>query len=141
VSRILAMAMVLSAGLACASNPTAHERGADLDYDGLVEALRLGGTQVTPEAPVDQPFFSVPGRVIVVAGGSVQVFEYGGAPAAQTEARRVSPDGSTIGTTFVTWMAPPHFYHRGRLIVLYVGDEADVKSALTGVLGPQFAGR
>ena len=41
----------------------------------------------------------------------------------------------------VTWVAPPHFYRQGRVIVLYVGSNPNILSLLTAVLGPQFAGR
>jgi hypothetical protein len=36
---------------------------------------------------------------------------------------------------------PPHFYRSGRLIVLYVRDDAAVLLALESVLGTQFAGQ
>jgi len=39
------------------------------------------------------------------------------------------------------WVAPPHFYKAGRIIVLYVGENAAVTEALDTVLGPQFAGK
>ena len=53
----------------------------------------------------------------------------------------ISQDGSSIGTTMVTWVAAPHFYAAGRLIVLYVGEDGGVIEVLDQVLGPQFAGR
>ena len=88
-----------------------------------------------------QPFFIVTGNVIAVNGGDVQVFEYADAAVATTEAGLVSADGSSVGTTMVSWIGPPHFYQAGRLIVLYVGDSTDVISVLEAELGSQFAGR
>ncbi len=41
----------------------------------------------------------------------------------------------------VGWVAPPHFYKKEKLIVLYVGDDNNVLDILEGVLGTQFAGR
>jgi hypothetical protein len=41
----------------------------------------------------------------------------------------------------VTWVAAPHFYKGGRLIVLYVGEDGGVIEVLDQVLGSQFAGR
>ena len=38
------------------------------------------------------------------------------------------------------WMATPHFFKSGKLIVLYLGDDVAVMTLLTGLLGPQFAG-
>jgi hypothetical protein len=41
----------------------------------------------------------------------------------------------------VTWVAAPHFYQAGRILVLYVGDDPAILELLEGALGPQFAGR
>jgi len=53
----------------------------------------------------------------------------------------VSPDGSSIGTSMMTWVALPHFYKVIKLIVLYVGESDELIKVLEGVLGSQFAGR
>lgn len=63
------------------------------------------------------------------------------ADAANAEAARISPDGGTIGNTIVDWVAPPHFYKAGKIIVLYVGSADMVIQPLIAVLGSQFAGR
>ena len=70
----------------------------------------------------------------------MQVFEYGSAAEAQEEAARVSPDGSSVGTTIITWVSTPHFYRSGKIIVVYVGSSRELLSLLESVLGPQFAG-
>ena len=61
--------------------------------------------------------------------------------AAQAEADQVAPDGSSVGTSMPFWVGDPHFFKGGKLIVLYLGDDADILSALESVLGEQFAGR
>ena len=70
----------------------------------------------------------------------VQVFEYDSAETMESDAVLVDADGGTIGTSMVSWMATPHFYKKGRILVLYVGDNAETLEVLEGVLGPQFAG-
>jgi hypothetical protein len=111
------------------------------DTTVLVESLRAGGLIVDRRGTVSQPFFSASGSIVTVNGEDVQAFEYRDIARAEAEARTVSPDGSTIGTTAVSWIGPPHFHRRDRVIVLYVGDAATVRAALTNVMGPQFAGR
>ena len=125
---------------ACASNPAGGDT-ASLDYDGLASALRAKGAQVETGGAITQPFFSVPGRFLGVNGEDVQVFVYADESAAVTDAARVSSDGGSVGTVSLSWVAPPHFHRRDRVIVLYVGENATVRSALDSVLGPQFAGR
>jgi hypothetical protein len=112
-----------------------------LDLPGLVAALHASGATVESGEAVEQPFFTVPGRFIRVNGQDVQVFQYPDEAGAQREAGLVSPDGGTVGGNAILWAAPPHFYRKGRLIVLYVGDDSSVKSALQSVLGVQFVGR
>ena len=73
-------------------------------------------------------------------GEDVQVFEFASAEEADTVSQSISADGSSIGTSMVAWVAPPHFYKAGKLIVIYVGSDSGVISALQAAMGSQFAG-
>jgi hypothetical protein len=115
-------------------------QGAPEDTTGLVEALRTAGATVETGEPVDQEFLGSPGQIIRVNGADVQIFEYGSAKAMEADAATISPDGASTGTTMITWIATPHFFKSGRLIVLYVGDDAATLGLLEPVLGEQFAG-
>jgi hypothetical protein len=111
------------------------------DYVSLMDNLRTQGATVNPTGDISQPFFAVDGKTIDVNRENVQVFEYQDENAAEADAAQVAPDGGSIGTTMATWMGTPHFYKKGKLIVLYVGDNKQVMSLLTSALGTQFAGR
>ena len=124
-----------------ASSPTGGEREGSFGHAELIAALRTSGATVSAGGPIEQPFFSVPGRVVVVDGADVQVFEYRTVAAMEADAARIAPDGGSVGTTIVAWVEPPHFFRRDRVLVLYVGTRASVLSALSAALGPQFAGR
>jgi hypothetical protein len=39
------------------------------------------------------------------------------------------------------WIAPPHFFKSGRLILLYIGEAPAVLEALADTLEPQFRGK
>ena len=95
-----------------------------------MNALRAAGATVNPAGAVSQPFFAPQGQVLSVNGEDVQVFEFGSAEEADTVTQSISADGSSIGTSMVGWVAPPHFYRAGQLIVIYVGSNDDVISAL-----------
>lgn len=141
--------MVVLAGLmaACAgqtgpqAGDTPESTGGEMDYAALAEALETGGAAVEAGEEVEQPFFAVTGRIIRVNGQDVQVFEYEDADAADADAALVAPDGGSVGATMVAWIDAPHFFSAGRIIVLYVGSDADVLTALEAALGPQFAGQ
>lgn len=126
-----------AAGRQRPSRPAGHAK----DLKGLMSRLRAGGARVGRAGGVSQPFFSVRGRALTLHDEQAQVFEYAKAAAAEREARLVDPSGSSVGTSMMSWMGPPHFYKGGRLIVLYVGGNQDVIKALESALGPQFAGR
>jgi len=98
------------------------------------------GAGATAVGEVDQPFFSIPGRMIKVHGEDVQVFQYANAAAAAAEAAPISRDGRTVGTRKVHWIGSPHFFKKEKLLVLYVGDNAKVLGSLEAALGQQFAG-
>jgi len=113
-----------------------------IDHSDLIEKLRDRGAKVesAQEDEVAQPFFSVSGRVVKVNGEDVQVFEYASPAVAEKQAALVARDGRSVATTQVTWVATPHFFRSGKLVVLYVGDGERVLKVLEAVLGRQFAG-
>ena len=111
------------------------------DYDSLIESLRGAGFSVEPQGEAEQPFLSIEGRMIRVSGEDVQVFQYTNAAAAEAQAALISPDGSAVGTSRPHWVGTPHFYKKGKLLVLYVGDDDNALKALDAVLDPQFAGK
>jgi hypothetical protein len=109
--------------------------------EALVGALQQQAATVTRAGslpPSSYPL-SVSAQLLQVNGADVQVFEYPSATRANSDASKVSPGGSVIGQSQVSWMDTPHFYKRDRVIVLYVGHSADVLRILEAVLGEPFA--
>lgn len=118
--------------------------GAVTDYVSLMDGLRAAGATVESTGEVLDSIFSVDGQIVTMNGADVQVYEYANHSAAAAEAAGISPDGTSIttahGAAMVTWVATPHFYQAGRLIVLYVGDDAAITALLESVLGTHIAG-
>ncbi len=112
-----------------------------MTYTSLADKLRAEGTTVTTRDVVQQPFFCVSGRILSVNGEDVQVYEYGTPVAAYVDARQISHDGSTIGSTVVDWVDTPHIYERGRVIATYIGHTSRMTQLLSGALGGQIAGK
>lgn len=138
---VLVLGIVTACGRGTAASPDAVSHGNEVtDYVSLVDALRAEGATVEPAGSVSQPFFSVEGQAVTVNGEQVQVFEFADAATVDAAAEDISPDGSSVGTSMMTWVAPPHFYKAGKLIVLYVGENEAVLTALESVLGEQIAG-
>jgi hypothetical protein len=125
-----------------ADSPTASlpEVGAVGTDEWLITALRTNGSAVESLSTVSQPFFEPDGQIIMVDGQEVQIFEYASEAEAASAAASISATGSSVGTTMLSWLATPHFFKSGNLIVLYVGDVDTVVSSLERVLGSQIAG-
>lgn len=91
------------------------------------------------------PCLSANGQVIFVNTGVVNVFEYPTVADAESDAAKVSTDGSgVVGdrcAALITWVGPPHFYKSDRLIVVYAGSADAVLQPLEKVLGKPFAQR
>ncbi len=110
------------------------------DYEKFLEELRTNGASVGDAGEIEQAFFSVKGKVVKVNGEDLQVFEYEGEEETNSQASLVSTDGSSIGTSMVSWIDEPHFYKRGRIIVIYIGQNPTTIELISGILGEQFAG-
>ena len=111
------------------------------DYQTLISNLRATGAVVTPAGQIVQPFFSVKGRIVKVLGEDVQVFQYADQKTADAQAAQVSPKGTSVGGSAISWVATPHFYKRSKVVVVYVGDNEKVLKLLIEALGEQFAGQ
>jgi heat shock protein HslJ len=108
-------------------------------YVELVDALRAQNATVEPSDEIDQSIFDVQAQMITVNGAEVQVFEFADEAAREAAAEQISADGSSIGTTIVSWVDQPNFWAEGRVIVLYVGQDAAIIELLTSVLGEPIA--
>jgi len=109
--------------------------------EDLAAALEAQGIMAVKGERIEQPFFSVPAVLLNTADTGIQVFEYADEAAAQADSELVASDGSSVGTSMPFWVGAPHFFHSGKLVVLYLGSDESLLTALEAVLGPQFAGR
>ena len=134
------------------SVPQSHG-GPVRDHVSFVDNLRAAGYSVSPSGDVQQPFLQARGTLLRISGGDlgaaaeVQSFNYDdrdlgtdGLAAAQADVDQIQPDGQ-LKTARVTWSGPPHFFHKGRVVVLYVGSDPQLLGELETLLGPQFAGQ
>ncbi len=146
LSGVLLLTAVLTMALVVSSSACAGPRSSQpvMDYSTFIADLRDSGITVEEAGEISQPFFSVKGKIVHADGADIQVFEYLSPQAMDTESKRVSPDGYTFTlpdmVTSVDWIAPPHLYKAGRIIVIYVGNDGAITGALEKILTMQFAG-
>jgi hypothetical protein len=140
---LLLIALLLTA---CGTVPQSHG-GPVQDQVSLIDALRKSAT-VDITGSIGQPFLHPDSgttvklsRGTLAAPADVQLFEYASAAAAGADAHQIRSDGSGTATTQISWVAPPHFFLKGRVLAIYAGSDSAVISLLSSVLGPQFAGK
>jgi hypothetical protein len=140
---LTAVYAIVCVGVAVASCAAAPTQPSDLrGVDALVRLLEQHGATVARSGSFPQSshsYFSVPGSGLMVNDAEVTVFAYPNSDRAAADAAKVSPTGSPIGSTQISWMDTPHLYRRDRLIVLYVGHSADLLKLLEAVFGRPFA--
>jgi hypothetical protein len=119
------------------------------DTASVEDSLRAAGATVTEQPPDTGTFiFHGSKHHLLVNGQDVWVYEYVTPALAELDASHISPDGSTVHTGIgpfgvtlnVDWIAAPHFYKVGRVIVEYFGSDAETLRLLRQVCGSPFAG-
>jgi hypothetical protein len=138
----LAVATVLVVALALVTQLSATS------YTSVQDAVRAHGATVHDAGLGSQPFLRGVDHRLNVNGVGVDGFEYRTTVEASLDAGRASADGSTIGPDFgplggtgavIDFVAPPHLFHAGRVVVLYVGQDEGILTLLRMTLGAQCA--
>jgi len=150
----LASPLPRTASTACPSRGTAAP-AAPVEQSAFAAQLRGKGFTVERLAEASQRFLCIYGAQLRLSGSGLtppaelQAYLYDDPALAAANAKRVQPDtsvrwtesdGSEMMAQFV-WVAPPHFFQAGRVLVLYTGTDQTVLATLAELLGPQFAGR
>jgi hypothetical protein len=115
------------------------------DYASFTEALAEAGFTVEHGDRTGTDLFAVPGQAVLIDRVQVYAYEYPNQKALDEVRSSISPDGYSLGTpsggsAIVEWVATPHFFAAGKLLVVYVGDTRRTLKALRLLLGAQFAG-
>ncbi len=111
------------------------------DQAGLIAALRKAGLAITAAGLVHEPFLAPTGQAFTVnhvKRDTIAVFTYPSAAAAARDTAKIRPD-ATIPGMAIDWIAQPHFYRSGRIIVIYPGANAKLLAVLRAVAGKPFA--
>ena len=116
------------------------------DIQNVVKGLERRFGQLGKSGILSDSIFGVDAQLVLVGDAEVQLYEFKDSSQAKEASGRISPDGGTItsadGQTVssVRWIGPPHFYLRGNLITLYVGDSIEITEVLDSTAGEKFAG-
>jgi hypothetical protein len=123
------------------------------DDPAIVDLVKKTGATVEAVGGVSNTFqgiqiLSFPARSFqlkLVNNQDAWLYEFSDPATANLQASLVSSDGSKMasysgGQVLFDWIAPPHLYKSGILIVLYIGNDSSTLALLRSTIGAQFAG-
>jgi hypothetical protein len=100
----------------------------------FVDALRTQGATVNTVGEITQPFIPVTGQLLTVNGADVEVFEFQDEATRQQSSDAISQMGS-VGASIPEFVDQATFWAKGRLIVLFVGQDQMLVDTVTQVIG------
>lgn len=106
--------------------------------DDVIAALEQTGADVRQGDRAAGTPFSVDAQLADVDAIQIRLYEYGDAASRAAEEATIAMDGWSVNHTPVEWIDDPHFWSKGRVIVLYLGDDPSAIELLTSVLGPEI---
>lgn len=122
------------------TSPPPSESPPDHGPLGFISDLLALDVDAREDSTFDGEPISRQGLAVCVEGEVVQVYIFGTPQEAQTAASHIDPrDPSNVGTAIIDWAGEPKFWLRDRIIVLYLGQDEEVQTALVSVLGDPFA--
>ena len=131
-----------AAPVAVSTEPAPSQSSSPMSHGpvGLVNDLLALGIDAEQASEFAADPLSRLGVQLCVAGEPVHVYVYGTQQEAVAAGRQIDPDDpSNLGTSIIEWAGEPKFWHRDRILVLYLGTDAEVEAALVSVLGEPFA--
>ena len=81
--------------------------------------------------------FRVPVRIMQVEGHDLRVYQYGNEASRRCDSDTIGMDGWSVNGTPVEWAGTPHRWLRGKVIVLYLGDDTAFIGLVMDAMGPE----
>lgn len=109
------------------------------DFKKDLEKANVAPSEIKSE---EQSFFSVKPDTYVINGQNVSVYEYneGDKDALENDLRSIKDNGKNINGTATNFKDTPHVYKKGRIVVMYDGNDDGTITALTNILGTPILG-
>jgi hypothetical protein len=94
---------------------------------------------------VEQHFLPAIRKQVQLGNEALDIYIFRNKKTMETESKFISSDGYGYDNGYkgvcVSWVAKPHFFKKGNIIVQYIGGNEKIISDLKAILGEQFAGK
>jgi hypothetical protein len=96
----------------------------------------------TETSDTTKPYFSVKSEDYKIVGGSLSVYEYdvNGKDKLLKDIGTIAENGTVINGTKISWSKAPHIYKKGRVVVIFDGDDEVTLTSLKDILGEPLIG-
>ncbi|GKU25612.1 hypothetical protein CFOLD11_24380 [Clostridium folliculivorans] len=106
----------------------------------FIEHLEKAGIKIKAITKGSNTFLKGEATAININEEFVNVYEYKNSDQMAADVKTIRSDGAIVGNAFVDWVSIPHIYKSGSIIVLYVGENKEIKDMIQKSVGNQFAG-
>lgn len=118
---------------------------AKYDKNAIIKDLKEKGfnPEVTStQANDNTKIFSVDKQIVKIKGGELSLYEYpmDAKGKLEEDIKSIQDNGKTINGVTMTWTTAPHFYKKGRVLVVYDGNSQEIIKALNEILGNPIMG-
>lgn len=126
-------------------NEASIEKGTVVDlkaenYKEFIEHLEKAGIKIKAITKGSNTFLKGEATDININEEFVNVYEYKNSDQMEADLKTIRSDGSVVGGAIIEWLYTPHLYKNGNIIVLYVGENKEIKEMIQKLVGNQFAG-
>jgi hypothetical protein len=139
----LLLVMILSILLIFPGCSTSNLVKETYDLDQFVNELK--SKKLKPEViDIEEITLHTEAKRVNLKDEELTVYIFESSDAMEKASKGIDPMGSKIdngsSTMFVSWSSKPHWYKKGSIIVLYVGENKEIISDLNSIFGRRFAG-
>lgn len=118
------------------------EEESKFDKETVLKDLKAKGfdpkvTDTNANTKNNEKIFSVDKQIVKIKGGELSLYEYAKDAKANlnNDINSIENKGNMINGMKMTWNASPHFYSKGRVIVVYDGNSQEIMTSLNEILG------
>ncbi|WP_024616011.1 hypothetical protein [Clostridium sp. Ade.TY] len=89
-----------------------------------------------------EKLFSVSGKILSIKNGEIYVYEYNKdqKDKLKNDLNSIQNNNSIMNGGDIKWNVSPHFYSKGRVVVVYDGNNQEILNALSEIMGMPLVG-
>lgn len=121
-------------------NKSSLENNKVINSEGFIKFMKKSGYKITNSKQVSGGILKGSLTAVEINNERIGIYEYKSSDEMEMDAKTISADGTFVGNGIYEWIAKPHFYKGGNIIISYIGDDKEIIEKISKFMGQQFAG-